>query len=287
MTLKFIILALLICLLPGTAFADNTEVQASVTVINSKITDLAVGNPTYTSLTLTWTSPQSSPPIWGPAEQYDIRYSLSPITTVAEWKAATQLANPPTPLPPGSPETLIVIGLNTCTTYYFAIKAADAKGTWTPLSNSPQGTTLCYSGGGGVGGDIGGLPTSSAACPVTLAADIQGNITTVSMTKDGVLCAACLAKDTSGKNTLEFDKDTKVMLAGNIVPSLLKVRIASVTLPTGENTVIVGPVYEFDAYTSPNETTPSPITISPSARLILSYDPSKLPEKTTEVFIAN
>jgi hypothetical protein len=112
-------------------------------------------------------------------------------------------------------------------------------------------------------------------------------MTTVSMTKDGVLCADCLAKDTSGKNTLELSKDTKVMLAGNIVPLLLRVQTVSVTLPTGENTVIVGPIYEFSAYASTYETTPSPVTISPSARLILSYDPSKLPEKTTEVFIAN
>jgi len=285
--LKYIILlSLLLCLAPAEAYADNS-VTGSFTVGGNKIT-LAVGNPTYTSLTLTWTSPHLISG-WGPATQYDIRYSLSLITTEDEWQAATKLANLPTPLPPGSPETLLVIGLNPCTTYYFAIKAADANGTWTPLSNSPQGTTLCYSGGGGggQGSGAGGLSASFYACPVTLAANIQGSVTTARMTKAGVLCDTCLAKDTSDKNTLELDKDTKVMLAGNIVPLLLRVQIASVTLPTEENTVIVGPVYEFDAYASPSETTPSPITISPSGRLILSYDPTKLPEKTTEVFIAN
>jgi len=281
--LKYVILlSLLLCLTPAESYADDS-ITGSFTVSGNKIT-LAVSQPTYTTLTLTWTSPQIIPG-WGPATQYDIRYSLSPITTEAEWQAATQLANPPAPQPPGSPETLIVIGLNPCTTYYFAIKAADANGTWTPLSNSPQGTTLCFSYGGG--GDIGGLPAPNITCPVTLAADIQGNVTTVSMTKEGVLCADCLAKDTPGKNTLELDKDTKVMLAGNIVPVLLRVQIASITLPTEENTVIVGPVYQFNAYATNYETTPSPITISPSARLILSYDPGKLPEKTTEVFIAN
>lgn len=283
--LNFILLALLMCLVPNTAFADNTEVQASVTVINNKINDLAVADPTYTSLSLTWTSPQSSPPNWGPAKHYDIRYSPSPITTDTEWQSATQLANPPDPQPAGSPETLLVIGLNTCTTYCFAIKSVDAKETWTSLSNSPQGATLCYSIGGG-GGEV-GLPGPSISCPVTLAADMQGNVTTASMTSDGVLCDACLAKDTSGKNTLELDKNTRVMLAGNVVPLLLRVRIASVSIPTVENTVIIGPVYEFDAYASPSDTTPSPLSISPSARLILSYDPSQLPENTTEVFIAN
>jgi len=278
-----ILLSLLLCLIPAQAYSDNS-ITGSFTVGGNNII-LAVGNPTYTSLTLTWSSPQLIPG-WGPATQYDIRYSLSPITTEAEWQAATQLANPPIPQPPGSPETLLVIGLNSCTTYYFAIKAADASDAWTPLSNSPQGTTLCAQGGGG-GGYGGGLPASFYACPVTLTADMQGNVTTASMTKDGVLCTACLAKDDSGKNTLELDKDTKVMLADNVIPLLIRVQAASVTPPTAENTIIVGPVYEFDAYASPSDTTPSPITISPSARLILSYDPSKLPEKTTEVFIAN
>lgn len=282
--LKYIILlSLLLCLIPAQAYSDDS-ITGSFTVSGNKI-NLAVGDPTFTSLNLTWNSPNLFAG-WGPATQYDIRYSLSPIATESEWQGATQLANLPTPLPPGSPETLLVIGLNTCTTYYFAIKAADSTGSWSPLSNSPQGTTLCYSGGGG-SGDIGGLPGPSITCPVTLAADMQGNITTVSMTRDGILCDVCLAKDTSGKNTLELDKNTKVMLAGNVVPLLLKVRTTSVSLPTDENTVVVGPVYEFDAYSSPNEIAPLPLAISPSARLILSYDPSELPENATEVFIAN
>jgi hypothetical protein len=241
-----------------------------------------VSNPTYTSLTLTWTSPKSSPPNWGPATQYDIRLSLSPINTEADWQAATQLANPPIPGPPGSPETLIVIGLNPCTTYYFAIKAADGSGTWTPLSNSPSGKTLCYSGGG-----IGGLPAEYAACPVTLAANMQGNVATVRMTKDGVLCATCLAKDAANDYTLEIDEDTKVTLADNAVPLLLTFRESSDMPPTPENTTIVSPVYKFNAYPTPYETTPLPITISPPARLLLTYDPDELPQNTSEVFIAN
>jgi hypothetical protein len=284
-TLKYVtLLSLLLCLIPTKAYTDNT-VGSSFTVTGNNIT-LAVSNPDYTTLTLIWNSPNLYSG-WGPATQYDIRYSLSPITTDAEWQAATILANPPTPKPPGQPETLLVIGLNQCTTYYFAIKAADSNGKWTPLSNSPQGTTLCSTGGGGGGGSFGGLSAEFYACPVTLTAEMPGNVTTVSMTKDGVLCKACLAKDTSGKNTFELDKDTKVMLAGNILPLVLKIQTPSVTLPAPENTAIVGPVYELNAYASPNDTTPSPITVSPSGRLILSYDPGNLPDKTTEVYIAN
>src|SRR4030042_1563765 len=169
-----LLLGLLLCFLPAGAYAGNS-ISGSFTVADNSIIDLAVGNPTYTSLTLTWTSPKSSTK-WGPATQYDIRFSLSPITTNADWLAATQLANPPIPKPPGSPETLSVIGLNPCTVYYFAIKAADGSGTWTPLSNSPNGKTLCYPGGGG---GIGGLPAAYVACPMTLSANMQGNVATV------------------------------------------------------------------------------------------------------------
>jgi hypothetical protein len=282
--LKYAILvSLLLCLIPAEAYTDDT-VSGSFTVAGSRIIDLAVGNPTYTSLTLTWTSPRNSTN-WGPATQYYIRYSLSPITTDPEWEAATQLADPPTPQPPGSPETLLVIGLNTCTTYYFAIKAADSTGTLTPLSNSPHGKTLCYSGGGGGGPSEGGLPASFYACPVTLIANMQGNITTVSMTKGGVLCEACLAKD-AAEDTLELEKDTKVILASDIVPLLLKFTKTSVMPPTPENVAIIGQVYEVSAYSSTLAKNPSPINISPAARLILSYDPNKLPQNATEVVIA-
>src|SRR4030042_1545487 len=93
-----LLLSLLLCFLPAGAYAGNS-ISGSFTVVDNRIIDLAVSNPTYTSPTLTWTSPKSSPN-WGPATQYDIRFSLSPINTEAEWPAATQLANTPQPKPP-------------------------------------------------------------------------------------------------------------------------------------------------------------------------------------------
>ena len=284
--LKYVILlSLLLCFVPTVAYANNT-LNGSFSVGGSPIIVLAVSNPTYTTLTLTWTSPQSVPG-WGPATEYDIRYSLSPIDTEAAWQAATQVAVPPLPKPPGSPETFIVMGLNPCTTYYFAIKAADDSGTWTPLSNSPSGKTLCYSGGGGgTSGGGGGLPAAYAACPITVAADIRGNITTVRATKDGVLCATCVAKDASGKHTLQFDEGTKVISADNTVPLILRFQETSERPPTPENTVIVGPAYEINAYYSTPPATPAPVTILPSARLILTYKPDELPDNTSEVSIA-
>jgi len=144
-----------------------------------------------------------------------------------------------------------------------------------------------YSPPAGGGGGGGGLPAAYAASPLTLAVNMQGEITRVRMTKDGVLDKACLAKDPSGKRTLYLDEGTRVILANNTVPLILSFRETSVKPPTPENTVIVGPVYELNAYSSTFETTPSPMTISPPAILILTYETDELPENASEVFIAN
>ena len=147
-------------------------------------------------------------------------------------------------------------------------------------AQSPCEWTTVSNGGGN-------LTPEDAACPLTLAVDMQGNIATVRMTKDGVLCATCVAKDASGKHTLQLDEGTKVISADNKLPLILRFQETSARPPTPENTVIVGPVYEVNAYYSSPLTTPSPVTISPPAMLILAYDPHELPQNTTEVFIAN
>jgi predicted GH43/DUF377 family glycosyl hydrolase len=141
--------------------------------------------------------------------------------------------------------------------------------------------------GGGGGGGGGGLPASLVACPSTLAVDMQGNITVARMSNQGVLCETCIAKDASGKYVLELDKDTKVVLASNAIPLLLRLSESLAPPPAPENTAIIGPVYEISAYPTSYATVPSPIAISPPATLTLTYDPKKLPNNATEVFIAN
>jgi hypothetical protein len=136
-------------------------------------------------------------------------------------------------------------------------------------------------------GGGGGLPAVYPTPALTLTVNMQGKITTVGMTKDGVLSTTCLAKSPSGDHTLQINKDAKVILADNTVPLLLRFSETSAKPPTPENAVIVGPVYEINAYSSPYVTTPSPITISPPARLTLNYEPDELPDNTSEVFIAN
>jgi chitodextrinase len=70
----------------------------------------------------------------GTASQYDIRYSTSAINN-GNFSSATQVGSPPTPLVGGSFQSFVVTGLNSETTYYFAIKAADEVPNWSSLSN--------------------------------------------------------------------------------------------------------------------------------------------------------
>lgn len=99
--------------------------------------DAAPASPT--SITLTWTAPGDDGNA-GQAAQYDLRYSLSPITT-QNFAGATSVSGEPAPQPAGNTETFAVTGLTPGTTYYFAIKAADEAGNWSPMSNVVSSAT--------------------------------------------------------------------------------------------------------------------------------------------------
>jgi len=102
------------------------------------VTDLAVGNPDWFRLDLTWTAPSAVPP--GPVASYDIRYSTSTIDE-GNWDSATPIDGEPVPANPGETESLVVNDLDPETTYYFAMKCIDAIGTVSALSNVASGTT--------------------------------------------------------------------------------------------------------------------------------------------------
>ncbi|MCK4302224.1 MAG: fibronectin type III domain-containing protein, partial [candidate division Zixibacteria bacterium] len=97
------------------------------------IADLQAIGFTSTSVTLTWTAPGDDGDI-GTANVYDVRYSTSPITE-AGWDAATQATGEPAPQAAGAQETFAVGGLQSETTYYFAVKTADEVPNWSALSN--------------------------------------------------------------------------------------------------------------------------------------------------------
>ncbi|WP_337871971.1 S8 family serine peptidase [Ignavibacterium sp.] len=137
----------------GTAGEDNTygmgliDVVAAMmslgtpdTVPPTTITDLQVTDPTSNSLRLTWSAPLDTS--MGGIVQYDIRWALSPITDTSSFYAANPLTYPGVIGTPGSPQELVVTGLNFSTNYYFAIRSRDAWGNWSDVSNSASGTTL-------------------------------------------------------------------------------------------------------------------------------------------------
>jgi hypothetical protein len=85
---------------------------------------------------LTWTAPGDDAAS-GTASQYDIRYSTATISS-ANWNSATQVSGEPSPKATGNSESFLVSGLQSGTTYYFAIKAADEVPNWSELSNVPS-----------------------------------------------------------------------------------------------------------------------------------------------------
>jgi predicted ribosomally synthesized peptide with SipW-like signal peptide len=97
------------------------------------ITDLeAFGNSKH-SVNLTWMAPFDT-------TVYDIRYSQSPITE-GNFYSAFQAPNPPAPRQAGDPQEFDVVGLDSDTPYYFALRAGDAALNWSLISNVVSAAT--------------------------------------------------------------------------------------------------------------------------------------------------
>ena len=103
------------------------------------VSDLVCVGPTPDAITLVWTAPADARGRSG-AYVYDVRRDTSEITG-AFWDSAVVCAGPPVPAAPGVSETLAVRCLERETTYYFAMKSADADSNWSELSNCATGAT--------------------------------------------------------------------------------------------------------------------------------------------------
>ncbi len=114
--------------------AAGTDVTPPATVSN-----LAASQPTQTSLLLGWTAPGDNGTT-GTAALYDMRWSGAPITT-SNFGAATPVSPQPVPAAGGTAQTYLMTGLTQGTTYYFALRARDAAGNWSGVSNVAMGTT--------------------------------------------------------------------------------------------------------------------------------------------------
>jgi hypothetical protein len=117
----------------------TTLIEIMDLISPAQVTNLATSNPTATSIMLTWTAPGDDGTS-GTASVYDIRYSTSAITNT-NWDTAITCTGEPSPKAVGEPESFTVTGLNPNTTYYFALRTGDEIPNWSPISNSPSGTT--------------------------------------------------------------------------------------------------------------------------------------------------
>jgi len=118
---------------------DYIEAAADTTA-PAAVTDLAVSDPTTSSLDVSWTSPGDDNST-GTATSYDLRYSTATITD-GNFSSATAVTGEPTPSVAGSSESMTVSGLSENTTYYFALKTSDEVPNTSTISNVPSATTL-------------------------------------------------------------------------------------------------------------------------------------------------
>lgn len=141
------------------------------TIAPAAVTDLNASSITSTSVVLGWTAPGNDDN-FGQAASYDIRYGTSTITD-ANWDSVTQATGEPAPLPAGTVQLFTVSGLNSGTTYYFALKTQDYADppNISSLSNIASATTSAVSSGGGGGG--GGCIIATAAYGSKDAKDVQ------------------------------------------------------------------------------------------------------------------
>jgi len=125
----------------GLSNSPNGATQgASDSQAPSPVTTLAVTTSTTNSLTLAWVATGDDGSS-GTASYYDLRYSLSAITS-GNWTSATQVSGEPAPKAAGQSESFVLTGLSPATTYYVALKVGDEVPNWSGVSNSPSGTTV-------------------------------------------------------------------------------------------------------------------------------------------------
>ena len=139
-------------------------------------------------------------------------------------------------------------------------------------------TTVPPPQGGGGGGTY-------DPCSQILTVNNQGETTIVTMTTGGVLCEDCVASDPQNQLTLEMDRGTRLTLANNQPPKLIKITLAG-SPPAPTDATIVGHIYDFNAYVSMTDTNPLPLTITPTGRIDVAYSPENLPDNTSELGLA-
>ena len=136
------------------------------------VADLVADQPNGDRIRLRWTAPGDDG-MTGTAFDYDVRYAAAPIDS-GNFDEATPATLEPVPGAPGTPQQMIVQGLDFATTYHFALRVRDEFGNASPVSNGASATTL--------------PPPDIAVAPDSLSADLLTGATAariVSITNSG------------------------------------------------------------------------------------------------------
>jgi outer membrane protein assembly factor BamB len=120
--------------------SNSPETTFDESIPPGTISDLAVVNTTTTSVSLNWTAPGDDG-FSGSASGYDVRFSATGPISEVNWTSAETYSQTWTPVPAGSAETRTLTGLDSLTTYWFAIKAYDDVDNYGAVSNSPEAQT--------------------------------------------------------------------------------------------------------------------------------------------------
>ena len=103
-----------------------------------EVIDLDVSGSGMSSLTLSWKA-SGDDGMTGTASSYDIRYSTTPIN-IDNWALASQATGEPTPLPPNSPQSFTICGLDSDTTYHAGLRVIDNVGNESDISVGSDAT---------------------------------------------------------------------------------------------------------------------------------------------------
>lgn len=144
MKLTFPILSFSLSILIFLCGCEKSTGPKKDTTPPAAITDLRIVADTETPVTLAWSAPGDDGNK-GAAVLYSIRYSTE-TAVLYEWHFATQVFDEPAPHPAGTVEEFVVTGLSPDSNYYFAIKAQDDAGNWSPLSNIASSVPVAAGG---------------------------------------------------------------------------------------------------------------------------------------------
>ncbi len=114
--------------------------------------------------------------------------------------------------------------------------------------------------------------------------DMLGEISWVEIKPDGTFYRSYVLTSFDNCCTMEIDSSTRLIWAGNKVPTKIVVTLASESLPAPDGMAIASPLYEFTAYDRGG--TCSTVEFDPPIKVILSYHPEMLPDNTSAVFVA-